>query len=297
VSEKRPPTPARRPANARPRTAATDEHAHESDAPPPEPPSATERVAIERQMLELTELSGATVEPDPALRGLLVGRARRGPAFNYLGAIRWPASGWQAFVAVTEQRFRALGEWPCVIVADGLSTPPTIGADLERDGWLPLERETIMWTRRAAIVPHLDPWLRVEAVTAKSAPVHEQLEREVFELAESNADDRVDVLARGIQAGRLRAYLVRLHGEPVAVARLTARDGIAALYGIGVAEGARRQGLGRLITTVATRAALATGNRLVWLSVDESNATARHLYGALGFEPTFGWTRLLGPAS
>ena len=247
-------------------------------------------------MLELTELSGATVEEDPFLRGLLVRRARRGPAFNYLGGIRWPADGWPALVAVTEQRFRRLGEWPSVLVADGLSTPPGLVAGLEQLGWLPMERETILWTRRAAVVPHLDPWLRIEAVTARTAPLHEQLEREVFELVASSADDRVDRLWRAIQSGRLRAYVVRMHGEPVAVARLTSRDGIAALYGIGVAPGARREGLGRLITTVATRAALATGNKVVWLSVDESNAGARELYAKLGFQPAFGWARLLGPA-
>jgi ribosomal protein S18 acetylase RimI-like enzyme len=281
----------------RPRTApAPSEHEGHADPAEPDPPSAAELKAIERQMLELTELSGATVESDPFLRGLLVRRARRGPAFNYLGAIRWPTAGWPALLAVTEQQFHDLGEWPSVLVVDGLTTPPHLAADLEWQGWLPLERETVLWTRRAAVVPHLDPWLRIEAVTARTAPIHEELERSIFELAETNAEDRVELLMRAIDAGRLRAYIVRLHDEPVAVARLTARDGIAALYGIGVAEQARRQGLGRLITTVATRAALATGNRLVWLSVDEVNDAARQLYASLDLRPAFDWVRLLGPA-
>ncbi len=247
-------------------------------------------------MLGLTELSGATVEARSDLAGLLVRRTRYGPAFNYLAAIRWPEVNWPSSLQVTQRRFRDLEEWPCVVVAGGLTTPPELADDLERRGWLPLERETILWTRRGAVVPHLDPWLRVEAVTARTAALYEQLEREVFELSATSAEDRASLLVRAVEAGRLRAYLVRLHGEPVAVARLTARDGIAALYGIGVAGHARRQGLGRLITTVATRAALATGNRLVWLSVDEKNDAARSLYASLGFGPAFAWVRLLGPS-
>jgi ribosomal protein S18 acetylase RimI-like enzyme len=329
VSEGRPATPARRPDDARPRRregpgsaavdgpaaaggsatadfATTADGATAADVHPPasaaagaepEPPSTADLEAVERQMVELTELSGATVEHSEDLRALIVRRARRGPVFNYLAKLRWPADGWQAYVAVAEQRFHDVGEWPSVLVADQLTTPAGLAARLERLGWVPMERETILWTRRAAIVPHLDASLRVEAVTARTVPLHEELERHVFELADSTAEDRRARIADAIATGRLRAFLVRLHGEPVAIARLTARDGVAALYGIGVAEGHRGAGLGRLITTVATRAGLATGNRLVWLSVDESNATASRLYASLDFRPAFSWTRLLGPAS
>jgi ribosomal protein S18 acetylase RimI-like enzyme len=162
---------------------------------------------------------------------------------------------------------------------------------------VPMERETILWSRRAAVVPHLDPWLRVEAVTTRTVPVHEELERQVFELAETTAEDRQARLAAAIATGRLRAFVVRQHGEPVAVARLTARDGVAAVYGVGVADAHRGAGLGRLITTIATRAGLAMGNRLVWLSVDQTNVTASGLYASLGFRAAFSWTRLLGPAT
>lgn len=302
MSDGRPSTPARRPDGVRPRGSGSGTpESPAAPAPgtddPPAPPTVTELGSIERQMAELTELSGATLEPMPNLRAALVRRAHQGPAFNYLAAVRWPAEGWQAYLAVAEQRFHELGEWPSVMVAEGLTSPAGLADQLELLGYVPMERETILWTRRAAVVPHLDPSLRVEAVTRRTVAVHEQLERQVFELSETAADDRAELIARAIDAGRLRAFLVRLEGEPVAVARLTARDGIAALYGVGVAEGHRGAGLGRLVTTIATRAGLATGNRLVWLSVDEANLAARTLYGTLDFRPAFPWTRLLGPAS
>jgi ribosomal protein S18 acetylase RimI-like enzyme len=79
----------------------------------------------------------------------------------------------------------------------------------------------------------------------------------------------------------------------VAVARLSQGRSVAGLQGIGVVESRRGQGYGSLITIIATRAGLATGNRLVWLSVREDNDAAIRIYGHLGFERAFTWTRWL----
>jgi ribosomal protein S18 acetylase RimI-like enzyme len=67
------------------------------------------------------------------------------------------------------------------------------------------------------------------------------------------------------------------------------------LHGIGVAERHRRRGYGRMITAIATRAGLATGHALVWLSVDDANTAAVTLYRSLGFAPSFAWTRWAAP--
>jgi ribosomal protein S18 acetylase RimI-like enzyme len=100
-------------------------------------------------------------------------------------------------------------------------------------------------------------------------------------------------LLAALGEGRLRAWIVWLGDEPVAVARLSRAHGVAALQGIGVVEEHRGQGLGRLITTIATRAGMAVGDRIVWLSVRDDNLTARRLYERLGFAPLFSWSRWL----
>ena len=68
---------------------------------------------------------------------------------------------------------------------------------------------------------------------------------------------------------------------------------MAGLQGIGVVPGRRGQGYGTLITTIATRAGMAVGNRLIWLSVQPENVAAMGVYGKLGFEPLFSWSRWL----
>ena len=100
-------------------------------------------------------------------------------------------------------------------------------------------------------------------------------------------------LAEAVGTGALRAFIVRVDGDPAAVARLSQGDGVAGLTGIGVHPDRRRRGLGTLMTIVATRAGLALGNRVVWLSVREGDEAAASLYAKLGFRRAFGWTRWL----
>jgi predicted GNAT family acetyltransferase len=150
-----------------------------------------------------------------------------------------------------------------------------------------------MWVGHASVVPHLDPRLRIEAVRPGALETHERLEREIFGFRQDQAARRRDAFGSALEAGRLRAWVVWLDDEPLAVARLSQADGAAGLQGIGVVEAHRGRGYGTLITTVATRAGMATGNRVIWLSVREDNVAAKRVYERLGFRPAFSWTRWL----
>ena len=127
----------------------------------------------------------------------------------------------------------------------------------------------------------------------RSLATHEALERSIFGIAVGHAERRRTSLLSNLESGRLRAWIVWLAEEPVAVARLLQGDGVAAILGVGVVPGRRGQGFGTLVTTVATRAGLALGNRIVWLSVAEENEAALRVYSRLGFERAFAWTRYL----
>ena len=176
-----------------------------------------------------------------------------------------------------------------VLVARGLTEPHDLAERLSALGWHATLHELILWTRAAAAVPHLDPLMRIEAVTRSTAPAYEALERAVFGLEGSLAEVRLAAIERALAAGRLRAYIARVAEEPVATARLWTFGELACLDGVGVVPRARRRGYGTLVTTIATRAALATGHRLVWLEVARDNAAARHMYEQLGYRPAFEW--------
>jgi len=194
---------------------------------------------------------------------------------------------------------RAAGVWPQVVVCDGLTEPADLPERLRGAGWIPIGTERIMWTRHPAVVPHLDPGLRVEAVTPVTALECARLETANFGLDPDAIGENAELLGRAVADGKARAFLVRLAREPIASARLVPGQpgsGVASLHAIGVAERHRRRGYGRLITAIATRAGLATGHGLVWLSVDEANVGAIELYRGLGFDFAFDWTRWAAPA-
>jgi ribosomal protein S18 acetylase RimI-like enzyme len=77
--------------------------------------------------------------------------------------------------------------------------------------------------------------------------------------------------------------VLRLAGEPVAIARrATTADG-SYLSSIGTRRGYRRRGLGALATALAMRDAMAESGPLIHLSVEADNEAARRLYEGLGF--------------
>jgi ribosomal protein S18 acetylase RimI-like enzyme len=163
-------------------------------------------------------------------------------------------------------------------------------------GWRRLLGETVLWVGHASVVPHLDPRLRFEAVQPGSVEDHEALEREVFGVDPARAEARRGELRDALTGGGLRAFVVRLDGEPIAVARVSQGDGVAGIYALGVARAWRDHGYGTLLATIATRAGMATGNRIVWLSVEHGNPLSCHVYDKLGFPPAFGWSRSLAPS-
>jgi ribosomal protein S18 acetylase RimI-like enzyme len=277
--------PVNRPTTARPRAGAA------SAAADQEPPTDDERLAIERGLVELTRYSSAVIREEPELGVVLAILHGRGPGYNFAACPRWPEAEVGDRLARLEQVMHEEGEWPALMVADGVSQPADLTDRLGPAGWVEIERELIMWTREPPGVPHLDPLLRLEAVTSRTAADYERVEREIFGLGEDFAAQRTAGLSYSLSAGWLRAYLVRLNGEPVATARLALGEGTGYIFGVGVVAEQRRRGLGSLVTAVATRAALAGGNRLVWLSVNELNDAALGVYRRLGFQPGLSWSR------
>jgi ribosomal protein S18 acetylase RimI-like enzyme len=261
--------------------------------PEVEPPSADELAAIHGHLVSLPRHEGAIVTEDAELGVTFVRGPGSGPDLTYAARPRWDADTWTESLAAVREHMRDQNAWPSMLLTDRLEQPPDLPAELERQGWTPVVSETVMFTGRAAVVPHLDPSMRIEAVRPSALETHEELERRIFGIAADQAARRRDAIGGALDSGRLRAWVVWLGDQPVAVARLSQGEGAAGLQGIGVVEDHRGQGYGTLITTIATRAGMATGNRLVWLSVREDNDSAVAAYSSLGFERAFSWTRWL----
>jgi ribosomal protein S18 acetylase RimI-like enzyme len=283
LSELRPESAVQRPESARPR---------EEPLPEVEPPSDAELQAIQRHVVTLPGQEGAVVSEDES--GLVfVQGPGSGPDVSYAAMPRWGADEWPERLDEAVAQMRSTGAWPSLLLCDRFDRPVGMEDELQRRGWLRVTTETVLWVGHASVVPHLDPLMRIEAVQPRSMSTHEALERQIFGIGADQADRRRTALTEALEAGRVRAWIVWLDDEPVAVARLSQGQGTAGLQGIGVTRERRGQGYGTLITTIATRAGMATGNRLMWLSVRDDNPAAAHVYGKLGFERAFSWSRWL----
>lgn len=260
------------------------------------PPTPEELAAIEDHRVTWTTLLGAHVEHAVELGGRLVTHDAPGSGLNFVACIRWTDREFDEHLRTVFGTMSARGLWPSVVVSDGLTTPADFADRLRAARWVPVFSERIMFTRHAAVVPHLDPQLRVEAVTPASALDEVRLETAVFGLLPETVGESAELLAHSVAAGTTRGFLLRLHGDVVAAARLVPGSMVCGLHAVGVDPRQRRRGYGRMLTAIATRAGLATGHRIVWLSVDEANTAAVEMYRSLGFEPSFTWTRWLAPA-
>jgi ribosomal protein S18 acetylase RimI-like enzyme len=246
---------------------------------------------VERHLVALPTFEGGSLVELDDLGAVLVRGPGGAPDLSYVALPRWSVDAWQSRLDDVRQRMRAAGLWPSLLWCEPPDRPIGLARELPARGWVHVFGETVMWVGHASVVPHLDPRLRIEAVQEPRLPLHEELEAGIFGLDRSLAEARRPAVAEALGAGRVRAWIVWLEDEPVAVARLSQGEGVAALHGIGVTEDRRRQGFGTLITTIATRAGLALGNRIVWLSVGDTDPIARSVYARLGFAPLMSWSR------
>jgi ribosomal protein S18 acetylase RimI-like enzyme len=81
----------------------------------------------------------------------------------------------------------------------------------------------------------------------------------------------------------LHVTLVRVDGEPAAVAKRATFDGATYLSSIGTRPVFRGRGLGALVTAAAARDGVAEGSRWTYLGVFSNNVGARRMYERLGF--------------
>jgi ribosomal protein S18 acetylase RimI-like enzyme len=92
----------------------------------------------------------------------------------------------------------------------------------------------------------------------------------------------------GLAMDEYHACLIRVDGEPAAVARRTSLAGASYLSSIGTRPAFRGRGLGRLVTALVVDDAIRSGDGWIYLGVFESNDVARELYASLGFVPLGG---------
>jgi ribosomal protein S18 acetylase RimI-like enzyme len=244
---------------------------------------------------EIRELGDALVLFDPL---------DRDPFWNRAAAIRWPddPAAFDRRLAETIGLFAILDRTPHIWPRPALNQPDDLVDRLLAKGWRDAGGGLVM------VLTDPDP-VREAAAAASALPGGTTIvslgELASEELAAA-ADEVAAVLAESfdVEPGRRAAialetrglpahpgvevWLIRVDGEPAAVAKCTTFDGASYLSSIGTRVPFRGRGLGRLATATASAAGLRAGSRWIYLGVFAENVRAQRVYASLGFEQVGG---------
>jgi ribosomal protein S18 acetylase RimI-like enzyme len=235
------------------------------------------------------------------------------PFWNRLIAPRWPSDG-RAFDRRLDEvitLFATLARLPHVRPLPLGGEPPDLAARLEAAGF-----EAMGADRRMLLVDPDGTEARIAAAEARVAAsfggAAATVSRQAIDIARGPAGRRwgerrrwaaeasiVLTDAFGVDDARRLALendvlacisrpgcsmlLVRVDGEPAAIARRATTPEGSYLSSIGTRPRFRRSGLGSLATTLLLRDALGEGSPVVHLAVEVDNVAGRRLYEALGF--------------
>jgi ribosomal protein S18 acetylase RimI-like enzyme len=228
---------------------------------------------------------------------LLTDPVDRDPSINRLVGPSWPQAG-EAFDRRLDEvvtLFATVDRRPHIWAATGrLSGDPTVNRLLEGGFRLLGSADYLV----------LEEWDAVRALSARALPAGVEISpvgpspadgapaaaREIAWVV-GDAFDLDPVFRVVIESDAVRSIgragtefaLLRLDGEPAAVAKRVTLDGVALLSSIGTRRVHRGRGFGRLVTAVAAVRALNAGARFVYLAVEEGNDGARRMYEDLGF--------------
>jgi ribosomal protein S18 acetylase RimI-like enzyme len=237
---------------------------------------------------ELRDLGDAILLHDPL---------EHEPFWNRLEAIRWPEDPSAFDRRLTESLvlFASIGRQPHVWPAPVHDTPVDLVARLLANGFQDVGPGDVM------VRVDLGPARLASALALPRGVSIQRLGNLGGSAALAAATDVVTVLLDAFDVDEDRRagveketvislghpsfthYLVRLDGEPAAVARRATFDGLSYLSSIGTCGWARQRGFGRLVTALATLDAAETGSDWTYLGVFADNPGAIALYERLGF--------------
>jgi ribosomal protein S18 acetylase RimI-like enzyme len=220
----------------------------------------------------------------------------REPFWNRVAAIRWPedARAFNRRLDETIMLFATLDRLPHLWPRPILREPPDIVERLVAAGFddvgagmiMVLDRPDVLAGRdrtadRSVTVERFHELVGSEARTATA-----DVALVLVEAFEAEPERRASIEAEThawLDHPDLHVCLVRVDGEPAAVAKRATFAGATYLSSIGTRPAFRGRGLGGLVTAIAAGDGIAARSRWTHLGVYSRNDEARRVYGRLGF--------------
>ena len=219
------------------------------------------------------------------------------PFWNRLEAVRFPddPDAFDRRLAEIGILFASIGRQPHIWLLPPYDAPVDVHARLVAAGFEDAGAGHVMVAvddaaARPVVRAALPPGVEIERHRRVVGPAASSVSAAIVDVLLAafsvGSERRAGVITETVASladPRFTHYLVRVGGEPVAVARRATFDGLGYLSSIGTVPAARGRGLGRLVTATATVDGFADGSELVHLGVFTDNRPAKALYQALGY--------------
>ena len=219
------------------------------------------------------------------------------PFWNRLEGVRWPddAAAFDRRLTEILVIFASLGREPHIWSSPLHDAPTDLVARLVSNGFRDLGSGNLMTLAdprpaREALARSLPAGLTIERLAglsrADAGPVAPGIVDVLLEAFDVDPERRPGVEAETVASLThpwFTHYLLRLDGQPVAVARRATFDGASYLSSIGTAGWARGRGFGSLVTQLATADSLAVASDWTYLGVFADNTPAIGIYERSGY--------------
>lgn len=225
------------------------------------------------------------------------------PFWNRLEGLRWPSEpdAFDRRLAEALVLFTTLSRQPHIWPAPAYDQPADLVARLVAHGFRDMGMGCVMVLtdrdRPLAGAPRrYGPEVSLERLNASGGPPPDATIDQItailcgaFDIEEAVRPGVRREIAASLENRAFTYYLVRLGGEPAAVAKRATFDGLSYLSSIGTAGWARGRGLGGLVTRLASADGLAAVSDHVYLGVFAENTGAISVYERSGFERLGRW--------
>jgi ribosomal protein S18 acetylase RimI-like enzyme len=218
------------------------------------------------------------------------------PFWNRMVSVRWPSDALAFDRRLNEAMtlFALEGRQPHIWPSPDHNAPPDLADRLVAHGFQDLGGGHVMVLDEPGRCPplatgDLPPGAAVHGIRRAADAAPDDLDAvarvltQAFDASPDREPELATDLARTLDDPRVVLVLLRIDGEPAAVAKATTFDGLLYLSSIATRTPFRGRGLGRLVTRHAVALAGGGGAPLTYLGVFSANTTAIRLYQALGF--------------
>ena len=221
---------------------------------------------------------------------LVYSRPEFGGGFNFACRVRTDEAHIESLIDQVCDWFAARKIDSPLFRVSPLTRPANLAQILERRGFVCAEHETQMVLESDDTEPATNPRVLIEWVQPRELESWVGIQHRGFGETGEPSATMIDMALKSFESGMNTPYLARIDGEPVGAGSLIHWAGAFGIYGVAVADQARKQGVATAMVRQMIRDVRACGQPICLQA--QTNGAEQRWYERIGFRVVYdrtGW--------